>query len=71
MNDSREFWVQVRRGLIMIIDAIDSRFALPSVRSSEAPFSASVPAPPVNGFTPKSERPATGASSNSVRKDQG
>lgn len=33
MND-RDFWVQVRRGLIMVIDAIDQRFALNSIRSS-------------------------------------
>jgi hypothetical protein len=65
-TDSREFWIQVRRGLILIIDAIDVRFALPSVRTR-----VSAPAPPSNGFTPQSERPADGASSITVRKDGG
>jgi hypothetical protein len=33
VND-REFWVQIRRGLIVMIDAIDQKFALNSVRPS-------------------------------------
>lgn len=32
MND-RDFWVQVRRGLIMVIDAIDQKFALNHIRA--------------------------------------
>ncbi len=33
MND-REFWIQIRRGLIVMLDAIDQKFALNSVRPS-------------------------------------
>jgi hypothetical protein len=33
VND-REFWIQIRRGLIVMLDAIDVRFALNTVRSS-------------------------------------
>lgn len=69
MSESRDFWIQVRRGLIMIIDAIDTRFALPSVRSPEAPFSASVSAPPRNGFTPQPEPPQTASARPTSGKD--
>ena len=70
-SDSREFWVQIRRGLILIIDAIDARFALPSVRSAEPKVTVNVSAtaPPNNGFVPPAERGAHGASSIHVRKD--
>lgn len=30
----REFWIEMRRGLILMLDAIDHRFALNSVRPS-------------------------------------
>lgn len=33
MNE-REFWIEIRRGLILMLDAIDQRFALNSVRPS-------------------------------------
>lgn len=46
MND-REFWIQMRRGLIVMLDAIDQRFALNSVRPS-------TPAPLLKGPTPES-----------------
>lgn len=49
MND-RDFWIQIRRGLIMVIDAIDHRFALNSVRPS-------APASPQNGATRQYEPP--------------
>lgn len=33
----REFWIQIRRGLIIMLDAIDHKFALNSVRPSAPP----------------------------------
>jgi hypothetical protein len=67
-DDSRAFWIKIRRGLIIVIDAIDERFALPTVRAIDPPFA---PAPPANGFTPQSERPQSATARVTPRKDMG
>lgn len=52
MND-RDFWLQVRRGLITVIDAIDQKFALNHIRADlSAPASL-----PILGATRQHEPP--------------
>lgn len=53
----REFWIQIRRGLIIMLDAIDQKFALNSVRPS-APASLQI-----HGAAPESPPSAVAQSS--------
>jgi hypothetical protein len=57
----REFWIQIRRGLIVMLDAIDVRFALNTVRPS-APAS-----PPSRATTPESPTSQERISANGIR----
>jgi hypothetical protein len=60
MND-REFWVQVRRGLLTVVAAIDYRWGLPRSGSSPlnaaaSPFEATLqPEPPRAAFARSSK----------------
>lgn len=63
MND-REFWIQIRRGLIVMIDAIDHRFALPTVRSSAPASLHAQPESPPGAVAQSSQE---GISVNGVR----
>lgn len=60
MND-REFWIQIRRGLIMVLRAIDQRYALNSVRTSaHAPLL-------IKGVEPESQTSQERISANVLR----
>jgi hypothetical protein len=38
MNDDRQFWIEVRRGLLLVVRAIESRWNLP--RGGDVPLGA-------------------------------
>ena len=59
----REFWVRIRRALILIVDTIEDQYALPHARPAELPQIA--PAPHHNGAAPQSEIPRHDAQSRS------
>ena len=68
MNE-REFWVQFRRALVIMLDAIEHRYALPVARPREMPLD-NVPARPSNGAPPQSEIPRAGAPSHATSHER-
>lgn len=71
MNDrtgDREFWIQFRRALIIMLDAIEHRWALPVARPRDFPYEA--PAQPRNGVTPQSEIPRPDAPSHATSHER-
>ena len=59
MTDDREFWLQVRRGLLMVVAAIETRWSFPrtSNKTGELSTLGQRPASPDDPATQNSEPP--------------
>lgn len=61
MKDDREFWLQVRRGLLMVVAAIENRWSFPRTSGGgQSPFQTlgqSPQASPDQPATPSAEPP--------------